>query len=78
MGSVSVRVDEAAVLCTERYFLLMRQNLFYFSGAGKFCLAHGLRQLTQDAKSDVSCLQTTFRRLSENLQMTFGVGRHTA
>ena len=28
-----------------------------FSGAGKFCLAYGLRQLTRDTKSDVSCLQ---------------------
>ena len=44
------------------------------SGAGKFCLAHGLRQLTRDAKSKVSCLQTTLMRRTE---MTFGVGRHT-
>ena len=28
-----------------------------FSGAGKFCLAHGLRQLTRDAKNDVGCLK---------------------
>ena len=34
-----------------------------FSGARKLCLAHGLRQLTQDTKSDVSCLQTLFMRL---------------
>ena len=27
-----------------------------FSGAGKFCLAHGLRQLTRDGKSDVRTL----------------------
>ena len=27
-----------------------------FSGAGKFCLAHGLRQLTRDVKSDVRTL----------------------
>ena len=35
-------------------FLLMRHSLFYFSGAGKFCLAHVLRQLTRDTTSDVS------------------------
>ena len=49
-----------------------------FSGAGKFCLAHGLRQLTRDTKSDVICLQTTLTRRNEKLRMTFGVGRHTA
>ena len=27
-----------------------------FSGAEKFCLAHGLRQLTRDVKSDVRTL----------------------
>ena len=27
-----------------------------FSGAGKFCLAHGLRQLKRDVKSDVKTL----------------------
>ena len=27
-----------------------------FSGAGKFCLAHELRQLTRDVKSDVRTL----------------------
>ena len=30
----------------------MTQNLFYFSDAGKFCLAHGLGQLTCDVKSE--------------------------
>ena len=35
------------------HFLPMRQSLFYFSGAGKFCLAHGLRQLTRVVKSDI-------------------------
>ena len=29
---------------------------FIFSGAGKFCLAHGLRQLTRDVKRDVRIL----------------------
>ena len=34
----------------------MRKTLFYFSGAGKSCLAHGLGQLIRDVKSDVRTL----------------------
>ena len=49
-----------------------------FSGAGKFCLAHGLRQLTRDTKSDVICLQTTLTRRNEKLRITFAVARQTA
>ena len=30
------------------FFLPVRQSLFCFSGAGIFCLAHGLRQLRRD------------------------------
>ena len=41
-------------------------------------LAHGLKQLTQDAKTDVSCLLMTLARRYEKLCMTFGDGRHTA
>ena len=40
-------------------------------------LEHGLRQLTRDTISDVSCLQTFLKRCNEKLQMTFGVGHHT-
>ena len=47
-----------------------------FSSAGKFCLAKGLRQLTQDSKSNVSCLQTMPTSRNENLRMTFGVSHH--
>ena len=54
----------------------MRQSLFYFSGGGKFCLSHGLRQLTRDNICDVSCLQTLLTRRNAKLRMTFGVGRH--
>ena len=36
-----------------------------------------LIQLTRDTKSDVSCLQTLLTRRYEDLQMTFGFGRHT-
>ena len=61
----------------QHFFLSMRQSLFFFSGAGKFCLAHGLRQLTPDTKSDVSCIQTFFTNRNEKRRMTFGVGRHT-
>ena len=44
------------LVCKKLIFLPMRQSLFYFSGAGKFCLAHGLRQLTRDFKSDIRTL----------------------
>ena len=52
-------------------------KISYFGGAGKFCLAHGLRQLTRDTISGVSCLQTLLTRRHEKLRMTFGVGHHT-
>ena len=55
----------------------MGQTLFYFSSDGKFCIAHGLRQLMLNTKSDVSCLQTSLTRPNEKLRMTFGVVRHT-
>ena len=48
-----------------------------FSSAGKFCLTHWLRQLTQDTKSDISYLQRVLTPRNEDLQMTFGVGSHT-
>ena len=50
----------------------MRRILFYFSGAGKFYLAHGLRQLTRNVKSDARTLD--FRRHDHNgkHRMTFG------
>ena len=35
----------------------MRQSFFCFSGADKFCLAHGLRQLTREVNSDVRTLK---------------------
>ena len=38
-------------------FSFLSDNVcFIFSGAGKFCLAYGLRQLTRDVKSDVRTL----------------------
>ena len=44
-------------MCHNLFFLPMRQSLVYFfSGAGQFCLAHGLGQLTHDVKSDVRTL----------------------
>ena len=35
------------------FFLPMRRTCSIFRGAGKFCLAHRLRQLTRAVKSDV-------------------------
>ena len=43
-------------LITEDNFLPLRQSLFHFSGAGKFCLAYRLRQLISDVKTDVRTL----------------------
>ena len=40
------------------FFLPLRQNLFYFSRAGKFCLAQGLGQLTRDVLCDVRTLNS--------------------
>ena len=37
--------------------LVLRQSLFYFRFAGKFCLTHRLKQLTRDTKSDINCLR---------------------
>ena len=41
---------------TGSVFLPMRQSFYCFSGAGKFYLAHGLRQVTRDVKNDVRTL----------------------
>ena len=55
----------------------MSESLSYICKDGrKLCLVHGLRQLTRDTKSLVSCLQTMLTRRNENLRMTFGVSRH--
>ena len=41
----------------EAYTFLLRDRVCsIFSGAGKCCLAHGLRKLTRDVKSDVRIL----------------------
>ena len=45
--------------------------------AGKFCLAHGLQQLTRDTKSEYSCLQTSLIRRHEILRMKFRVSHFT-
>ena len=62
---------------TKLFFLPRDRVCSNFSGAGKFCLAHGLRQLIRDTVSDFSCLQTLLTRRNEKLRMTFGVGHHT-
>ena len=43
--------------------------VLFFSGVGKFCLTHGLRQLTYNTKIDVSGLQTTFTHCNEKLRI---------
>ena len=61
----------------DNVFLPMKEFDLIFSGAGKFCLAHGLSQLTQDTICDNSCLQTLLTRRNEKLRMTFGVCHRT-
>ena len=60
-------------------FSSMRQSVIYFIGAGKFCLAHGLRQLTLDVKTVIRILN--FRSdvnyvLPQKHRMTFVEGRN--
>ena len=59
------------------FLIYGREFVLLFSVAGKFCLAIGLILLTRDTKSDVSCLQTLLTCRNEDIQITFGVGRHT-
>ena len=48
-----------------------------FSSAGKFCLAHGLRQLTRDTIYDISCLQMLLAHPNKKLWVMLVVGHHT-
>ena len=41
------------VINDDPVFLPVRQTLFYFSSAGKFCLAYGLRQLMRNFVTSV-------------------------
>ena len=61
----------------QRFLTYETEFVLFFSSAGKFCLAHGLRQLTRDTKSDISCLQTLLTSHNEDLQMRFGISCHT-
>ena len=45
-----------AIRLWETFFYLRDRICSIFSGPGKFCLAHGLRQLTRDVKNDVRIL----------------------
>ena len=49
-----------------KFCLIGKKSLFNFSGAGKFCFAHMLRQLNGDAKGDVSCLQSKKKAITRN------------
>ena len=53
------------------FFLPMRQSLFYFQRCWKILLAHGLKPLTRDTKSDVNCLQMFFTTNDNCIQMFF-------
>ena len=60
-------------------FLPMRQSLFYFTGAGKFSLTHGLRYLKRDVKSDVrtlNCVSGVTFAPPRQTQMTLGKCRN--
>ena len=57
----------------------MRQSCSIYIGSGEFCLAHGLRQLTCNVKSEVKT--QNFRSDVTNPppgkhRMTFGEGRY--
>ena len=54
-------------------FLTYETVSFIFGGAGKFCLANWLRQLTRDIECDVNGLEMRLTRRNEKLRMTFGV-----
>ena len=65
------------IICgIDLFFLPVRQNLFYFSGAGKV-YAHGLGQFTCNVKCDVRTLNlrsdVTFAP-PPKYRMTFGKG----
>ena len=60
-------------------FLTYETEFVIFSGAGKFCIAHVLRQLTRDVKHVVRTLNFRSDSLSyqgEKKQMMFGKGRY--
>ena len=62
--------------CHDNWSVLFLRVCSIFSGVGKFCLALGLRHLTQDIKSDVSCLQISLILCIEKTPKD-GVGLHT-
>ena len=48
---------------------------YTFGGAGKFCLAHGLRRLTRDVTSELYISEVTSRiRHHDKHRMLFGKG----
>ena len=63
--------------CGKPFSYLWDKVCSIFRGAGKFCLAHRLRQLTRDTLSDVNCLQTLLMRRNARPRMTFKVHHHT-
>ena len=67
------------VIITSEYCKLFIERVrINFSGAGKVCLDHWMRQLTRDTKNDVTCLQTSsLICCTDKFRLTLGVGRHT-
>ena len=50
-------------------FFTYETEFVLFSAVLEFCLAHGLRQLTQDIISDVDCLQTILKCCNEKPEL---------
>ena len=64
-----VEISRSALATYDRlhFSFLWDRVCSIFSGARKFCVAHGLRQLIRDTKSDVNCFQTSLTRRNEKL-----------
>ena len=58
-------------------FFTCETEFVLFSAVLEFCIAHGLRQLTQDTISGLDGLQTILKRCNEKTQTMFRVGQHT-
>ena len=52
LGAADSKAGKVVKLYSCSFSYLRDRVCFIFSGAGKFCFAHGLRQLTCDVKSD--------------------------
>ena len=55
-------------LTSGNIFLTYEAEVDIFLAVLKNSLAHGLRQLTRETKSDVSCLQRSLRAVTKNAE----------